>query len=161
MNSHNYLNYDNPHLPTSLRLYMYIRDTFPYVGLAFIGFVLVSASYGIFYYYKDILIAYARKDEEGQRPFYYTYVEHKSYIKYIIYFNIILTGFWISALVTQWRYYLVLSGITLFVILYVVVLAKHYLWDKNPFDYFDEFVWLYDYLATRLRKDDSGKLKSD
>ena len=155
-NQHNRrrLSLDNPELFIGERIYLLSRIYGFYVIFALIGAILCTATYSIFFFFKDLYITWVRKDDRG---FYYKFVVLKPHIYHVSYFAIIIAIFWGVVFFLEWRLYIILSGFLIFILGYTFFFIKHYLIDKNTFDYFDELIWFYN----KLRKNRDIKIKTD
>jgi hypothetical protein len=148
------LTLDNPNLYLGEKIYLRAKIWAPYVGLAFIGSILVLSTYAIFFFFKDVFIAYMRKED---RSYLYKLVTLRPHIKLISYFTVIITIFWVVVLFLDWRWYIIGSGFLVFMFIYLSVFINYYLIEGNKFDYFDELIWLYG----RIKKNKEQKLKKD
>ena len=149
---------DHPHISIGVRLFLYIRPAGPYFGLGFIGVLLWLLTYMIMYFYRDFLVTHLKK--ESDRGYYYKYLEYKKFSQHVFGFSFIVFFFWIVILLVlnEWRFYMFTVGGFFFLIFYVCYLVKYYLIDKNDFDFFDDWVYLYKRMTA---KKNIEKIKKD
>ncbi len=115
-----------------------------HIIFSLIGFMIWFLGYAILSFYKDYFITYCRKDEKFGRGFYYNYVKYQSCKKLVYYFNVFYLIFVAILLYfVKMKYYCLLSGLCLFSFFYTAFLIKYYLFDKNKFDLFDDYTWMY------------------
>lgn len=148
------LSLDNPNLHIGEKIYLKTKIWGPYIGLAFIGSILVLATYAIFFFFKDVFIAYMRRED---RSYFYKLVTLKPHIKLISYFSVIILIFWLVVLFLDWRMYIISSGILVFMFIYFSFFINYYIIEGNDFDYFDELIWFYG----RIKKNKQQKLKKE
>ena len=139
------------------RILFYFKELTTFFGFVFIGTILFFISYAIFIFFKDLLITYARRNDRFERGYYYKYIEYIPYIKPVSIFTVIITCFWTVVLFLEWRMFIIKSGFILFSIGYVISLIYHYVINKNHFDLFDDYIWIYN----KLKRPNTETVKKD
>jgi hypothetical protein len=153
-----HMSYDNPKLNLGVRIFLYLRPVGPYVALGILGFILWAVTYMILFFYKDFLITYLKK--ETDRGFYYKYLEYSRIIKLISWFSIIISSFWIVLIIfmKDWRWYTISIGCFLFSTFYLCYLFKHYVYDNQEFDLFEDYIFLFNKMKSKNKVE---KLKKE
>jgi hypothetical protein len=145
---------DDPNLHIGNKIYLKVRGYSPYFAFAFFGLLLWILSYAVVYFFKDLFIAYLKKDEPFQRGYLYKYLEYKPHLKKMIGFGAVIILFWVIIFfIKEWRLYSFISGFMLALAFYSIFLIKYYFIDNNDFDFFDDLTYIVN--RYRLKNDDS------
>ncbi len=151
-------NLDNPHMSLGVKFFYYIRPSGPYICLAILGIILWLMTYLILFFFKDLLVTILKK--ESDRGYYYKYLEYTRFVKHVFGFSIIILIFWILLILVlhEWRWYVITIGGYSFTIFHTCYLIKYYLVDKNQFDLFDDYIFLFNAMRN---KNKFAKIKKD
>lgn len=123
----------------------FIGENAPLVLFSILGTILVSLTWAVLYYFKELFVTYLQKDDRLQRGYYYKYIQLKQHVKNILCMAFVLCIFWAGFffLLKEWRYFAFAQGFSIFTIVYGTYLVYYYIIQKNEFDLLDDFKLIY------------------
>ena len=153
-----------PEETKSLKFARMVHGIMPYFFLTILGTIVWSMTYICLYFYKELLLCYMKRTIKFEGVSYYEKLkEYKRHMNKFLTFNFIIITFWLIILFTneEWRIYIIKSGFIIFIIIYIIGWSYHYKYYSYKNDFFDDFIFIKNYIKNEFLKKSGKKEKAE
>ena len=138
----------------SHRIHLQLKYYSDIVAVYLFGIILSALIYCIILFWKEYLICYYKKIDNVSKTYYYNHISYKKMFFRAITFTVII-GIFILVFISLKKREFALSLVN-FQIMYSIYLVKYYYFDQNPFEAWNEWV----YLLSKLINKSSSRTKA-
>ena len=139
----------------SLKFAKIVHGIMPYIFLSLLGCIIWSLTYILLYFYKELIICHIKSSIKFEGISYYEKIkEYKKYMNKILILNLVIIAFWLIIFYTneEWRVYIIKSGFFLFIMIYIIGWTIYYKFYSYKNDFFDEFLFFFNYFKEGISK---------